>query len=126
MYKRLILATLAIVGLTPSHSMQTQEAEYPIDYKQSVASDNEVAEIIKIPAMTLIAIEIIAPISSKTAKVGEMFPIKLSQPIYVGGNLIVPMGAKGYGEVVHAAKARAAGKAGELIIAARYLEWYST
>jgi hypothetical protein len=78
---------------------------------------------ITIPAMTPVELEILAPINSKTAKIGEMFPIKLVSPIVIDGRTIVPAGATGQGEVVHAAKARAAGKAGELILAARYVEW---
>ena len=77
---------------------------------------------IVIPAFTFIELAILTPLNSKTSNIGEMFDILLSEPIIVDGITIVPTGAKGQGEVIHAAKARAAGKAGEMILAARYIE----
>lgn len=77
---------------------------------------------LSVPALTPVDLEILAPLNSKTSKIGEMFPIKLSAPLMLGDQVIIPAGATGEGEVIHAAKARAAGKPGELILAARYIE----
>ncbi|BCA57253.1 hypothetical protein [Sphingomonas sp. HMP6] len=49
-----------------------------------------------------------------------MFAIRLVDPVTVDGVALLPAGMMGQGQVVHAAKARALGKAGELILAARY------
>lgn len=84
---------------------------------------DEPQPVVAIPAMTPVQLQIMTDIDSKTAKIGEMFPIKLSGPITIDGKLVVEQGITGQGEIVHAAKARAAGKAGELILAARYLDW---
>ncbi len=78
--------------------------------------------LLSVPALKPVDLEILAPLNSKTSKIGEMFPIKLSAPLMLGDRVIVPAGAKGEGEVIHAAKARAAGKPGELILAARYID----
>jgi hypothetical protein len=78
---------------------------------------------ITLPAMTPVDIEILTPLNSKTTQIGTMFDIKLAQPIMLDGNTLVPAGALGKGEVVHAAKARAMGKAGEMILAARFIEF---
>lgn len=75
-----------------------------------------------IPALMLVEIEIATAIDSKSAKIGQMFPIRLAAPLTIDGKEVIPAGASGEGEVVHAARARAAGKAGELILAARYIE----
>lgn len=75
-----------------------------------------------LPAMTPVKLAIMDSLNSKTSKMGEFFNIRLAEPIMLDGRVIVPAGILGKGEVIHAAKARAAGKAGELIIAARYLE----
>lgn len=75
-----------------------------------------------IAAGTLVDIEITEALNSKTSQIGAMFGIKTAAPIKVGDVVIVPAGATGQGQVIHAAKARAAGKPGELIIAARYVE----
>ena len=75
-----------------------------------------------IAALTEIDIEIAERVTSKTNRQGQHFAIRLAEPILVDGRLVVPAGTSGVGEVVHSAKAGGAGKAGELILAARYLE----
>lgn len=76
-----------------------------------------------IPAGTTIAIMLGAPVSSRTAKQGDVFPIVLVDPIRLGDRDIVPAGIRGEGQVVHAAPRGFGGRAGELIVAARYLQW---
>lgn len=75
-----------------------------------------------IPALMVVDLEILSTINSKANKIGEKFPFKLAKPIAVDGREIVPAGAMGSGDVVHAAKSRFGGKAGELVIAARYID----
>ncbi|MBA4305172.1 MAG: hypothetical protein C0429_00385 [Sphingopyxis sp.] len=81
-----------------------------------------VDDAVILPAMLPVSIEITEALNSKTSKIGQLFDIRLRAPITVDGKVIIPAGATGKGQVIHAARARAAGKAGELIIAARYLE----
>jgi hypothetical protein len=81
---------------------------------------------VTLSAMTPVAIAIVEPLNSKTSIIGQFFDIRLVKPIMIDGQIIVPSGTMGKGEVIHAAKARAAGKAGELIIAARYLDYQGT
>jgi hypothetical protein len=76
-----------------------------------------------IPALTVVSIEILSTVNSQANKIGEKFPIRLTEPITVNGQVIIPAGATGSGDVVHAAKSRFGGKPGELIIAVRYLEY---
>lgn len=74
-----------------------------------------------LPVGTLVDFEIVDPLSSKTSKVGDRFQIRTVRPVGVDEQIIIPVGTVGVGEVIHAAKARAAGKPGELILVARYL-----
>lgn len=62
-------------------------------------------------------------LSSKTSQRGDRFSLKLAEPLLLDGRLLIPAGTLAGGEVVHADRARAGGQAGELILAARYLEW---
>jgi hypothetical protein len=62
-----------------------------------------------------------APISSRTAKTGESFGFSLAEPILLNGEIVVPTGTKGVGEVVHA-KGTGIGVGGELVLAARTLD----
>ena len=75
-----------------------------------------------IPALTDITLTIDKTINSQANHAGESFPITLALPLEIGGKTLLPAGATGFGEIVHAAKSRFGGRAGELILAVRYLE----
>lgn len=79
-------------------------------------------ECCTVPARTLVEIEIVDAVNSRANETGQMFAIRLAAPLVVDGRAVAPAGTVGMGEIVHAARARAGGKAGELILAARYLE----
>ena len=53
---------------------------------------------------------------------GDKFPIALAAPIVINGKLALKSGARGWGEVVYAEPGGMGGKAGKLVLAARYLE----
>lgn len=77
---------------------------------------------VRIPAATVIDIEIAEPLSSKTARIDATFPIRVAMPVVVDGRELIPAGTRGMGQVIHAAKSGGGGKAGELLLAARYIE----
>lgn len=76
-----------------------------------------------VAAGTTIVIRVAVPVSSTTATQGDFFPIELAEPIMFGDREIVPAGIRGEGQVVHARHRGWGGSAGELILAARYLQW---
>lgn len=76
-----------------------------------------------IPAGTLVAIRVDQNLSSGSAKRGDKFPISLMNDLWVGNKIAVPMGTKGVGEVIHASGKGFGGRAGELIVTARYLDY---
>lgn len=71
---------------------------------------------------TILDLQIDREIASQVSKPGERFPISLTEPLMRDGIVVLPAGLTGEGEVIHAAKARWGGKAGELIINARFLQ----
>ncbi|MFY9350697.1 MAG: hypothetical protein WBL20_15000 [Sphingobium sp.] len=73
--------------------------------------------------MTPVKVAIGATLGSKISKTGDLFPITLADPILIDGKMIMPAGVAGMGEVVHAKGSGGSGAAGELVLAARYLEW---
>ncbi|PNU05058.1 hypothetical protein [Novosphingobium guangzhouense] len=75
-----------------------------------------------IPALTPVRIEISADLGSATSHSLDAFPIRLAEAIVIDGVEIVPAGAKGLGEVVHAKKAGGSGTPGELVLAARWID----
>ncbi|MFW2351220.1 hypothetical protein [Qipengyuania sp.] len=79
------------------------------------------AERVLLEKLTPVVIEILEPLGSKTSASLDGYRIRLAEPIVVDGTEVVPAGAEGMGEVVHAKKAGGMGAAGELVLAARYL-----
>ena len=75
-----------------------------------------------IPALTPVRIRFEIDLGSKISTTGDFFPITLAAPIVVNGKELVPAGAQGQGEVIHAKKAGGGGAGGELVLAARFVE----
>lgn len=76
-----------------------------------------------VPKNTQIVIEITDLVSSKTAKIGDTFNLKLAEPVTLDGAVVIPAGTPGKGEVIDAAKAGMGGKSGKLVLAVRYLDF---
>ena len=81
---------------------------------------------VRAAAGAVVAIAIDETVSSKTSAIDQGFVIRLAEPILVDGTVAVPAGIAGKGQVIHAAKARAMGKAGELTLAARSIDCGAT
>lgn len=75
-----------------------------------------------IPAEAAVRIEFLATLSSKTSHPGDVFPIRLAEPLARRGAVLIPAGTLGLGEVVEAKPAAGGGAPGVLILAVRYLE----
>jgi hypothetical protein len=75
-----------------------------------------------LPALTVIELIVEEPVSSDVQKNGDRFPLRVAEDVLVGDVVVIPAGSRGEGEVVHAARSRGGGKAGELILAARYVK----
>jgi hypothetical protein len=80
------------------------------------------AASLRIPANLPVEFEFVGPISSKSAKNDQFFPIRITQDVRWNGALMIPAGTMGQGQVVHAARSGWGGKAGELIVAARHID----
>jgi hypothetical protein len=87
----------------------------------SIAGAQDAAERVVVPALTPVAVRLEEPISSNQNKTGDRFRITVAEDVRVGDALVIPAGSTGEGEVIHAARSGAGGKAGELILAARFV-----
>ncbi|NDK37939.1 hypothetical protein DT603_03680 [Pseudoxanthomonas gei] len=72
---------------------------------------------------TPVILEIQDPLNSSLLKRGDKFRLRLAGPLMIDDRILVAAGAEGVGEVIHAEKSRGGGKPGELLIAARYLDY---
>ena len=75
-----------------------------------------------IPSGTSVTLRLKEAVTSRAAKRGDYFKLELVNDIRSGPNIVIPAGTTGVGQVVHSAPKGFGGRAGELIIAARYLE----
>lgn len=118
------LATIALAAFvgTVQDAAPVPVVAVPSVAAPMAAGPAAVAPVAGVPARTVVEIEIMQALGSKTSKGGDRFPIRLSAPLVFEGRTVLPAGLMGEGEVVHAAKARAMGKAGELVLAARHLD----
>ncbi len=82
---------------------------------------SDIASVL-LPANTSVLIEIRESVNSRSRVRGDKFPIALAAPIVINGKLALKSGARGWGEVVYAEPGGMGGKAGKLVLAARYLE----
>lgn len=80
-------------------------------------------ECCRIAAGTAVELEIVDPLSSGHHQRGHRFAIRLHAPLRDGDVVVVPAGTPGVGEIVHADRSRGGGKPGELLLAARHLEF---
>lgn len=77
----------------------------------------------RVPAGTIVDVEIVDPLSTRKLKRGDFFAIRLAAPIAFQGRVLVPAGVLGKGQIVDSAPASALGKPAKLLLAARYLEF---
>jgi hypothetical protein len=119
-YQRLARAAPALALLLAAATAPAQDV--PAATAEPAAETAPTAACCTVPARTPIEIEIMETVNSKTNHTLDLFHFRLAEPLTVEGHVVIPAGTPGVGEVVHAARARAGGKAGELILAARYLD----
>lgn len=113
--------SLALLAMSMPVVGQEQAAVTPEKASETPATVTT-ASASSLPKLTPVAIEILDPLGSKTSKSLDTFRIALAEPLMLDGVVLVPAGTPGQGEVVHAKKAGGMGAAGELVIAARYLD----
>lgn len=116
----LLLQAVAAEDLPPPQDLAVAPEVIALDTEQA-AESAPLPELI-LPKGHPIVITVEAEIGSKISQSGEVFPIKLAQPVVVDGIEVLPAGIVGEGQVVHAKKGGMAGAAGELVLAARYLD----
>lgn len=99
-------------------SVAQTEVSGPIPQTSPTESTNGVT----VPAGTSVTLQVGQSVSSRTAKRGDLFEIELVNDIYIQALPVIPAGTRGMAQVVHASPKGFGGRAGELIVAARYLE----
>jgi hypothetical protein len=76
---------------------------------------------VTLTANAAVPMRFLSTVSSGTHERGQKFEMEVTDNITAGDQVVIPAGSIATGEVVHADRARGLGKAGELILAARFV-----
>jgi len=76
---------------------------------------------VRIPAGSMIDLEILTPVSSEYSHLGDKVAIRLVGPVVVDGVVVIPAGTQGVAEVTSVKAAGMMSNGGELMLLARYL-----
>lgn len=77
---------------------------------------------ITIPAKTTVIFKLNTEVSTKVSKTGDIIQFTLLRDIVIDNKVVVLKDAPVFGEVIHAQQSGIGGKAGELLLAVRYVE----
>lgn len=117
---------LTQAALAPAPAQSTQAAAVPATHPEAtttVAPFEAAARTeLVLPARTEVAFELLQAVSTRTAKPGDRFELRVSQAVMVSGQVLIPAGSPALGEVIHAQKGGIFGKPGELLITVRHVE----
>lgn len=117
----ILAAGLAGLSIGAGPSAAVQESAPPAAAASAPAAPPPPAGPV-IPAGSTVIVELVDPVSSRSVKQGDFFPIRLAGPLVRDGQVLVPAGAVGQGQVVDAGRAGALGKPAKLVLAARYIK----
>lgn len=115
-----------LLALAASPCCLAQEAAPATQTATLAQSQDTSSACCRIADGTVVTIEILEPLNSALLKRGDRFRLRLAETVLAEGEPVLASGLEGVGEIVHAEKSRSGGKAGELLIAARYLETSGT
>jgi len=122
----LLMLSVMAAAQEPATAPAVSEAPLAEPGAQVAIAEPPPAPCCTVPARTPIDIEFVDTVNSRANQNGDRFAFRLVEPLVVDGHVLAPAGTPGVGEVVHAAHASFGGKAGELILAVRYLELNGT
>jgi len=112
-------ATVAPAPSTPA----TPAAVLPVGVQAPAAQVASPADCCRILAETAVVVEIAEPLNSSKLHRGDYFALRLAEPVMLDGNVVIPAGTTGVGQVVDASAARSGGAPGKLVLAARHLDY---
>lgn len=115
---RLAVLGLALCVWTDAHLARAQSevpAAAPAEAQSSPAT-------VRIPAGAEIQMEVVQELNSRTNQPGDLFALRLAEPIIIDNVVVVPAGAVGGGEVIDAQPSDRHGIPGVLVVSGRFVE----
>jgi hypothetical protein len=119
----LIGATVATAGVPAPVAPRPEPSPTPVAAPTAEAAVTAApGATLRLPANTVVELEMVDAVSSRTSKPKDFFRLRVAEDVRVDGRVLIPAGTEALGQVVHAAKSGSGGKAGELILAARAIK----
>ena len=87
----------------------------------SILFAQDSTKTITISEGTIISLQLLQEINSKSANVGDILEFETNEPVIIGDRVIIQKGTKAYGKVTEAAPRKIGGKAGKLNFTIDYL-----
>jgi hypothetical protein len=87
-----------------------------------VARASPVPGTVLVERDTIVRLMVVNEVSTKVARAGDRFVLRVDEDLEIGGIKIVPVGAKAWGEVLGAEESGAVGKAGKLTARLLYVD----
>jgi hypothetical protein len=119
-------ALAAIVAISISSSASAQEAVIAAEAPMVSVVVPEPPEshpgALVIPRDTMVRLMVLNEVSGRNAKPGDRFVLRVDENVAVDGNVVIPVGAKAWGEVIDARQNGAVGKAGRISAKLLYVE----
>lgn len=118
----LLIGTSPVVGRA-QESVPAEPGAPLVVTEVTAAAEAPVTQgtLVAVPALTPLYLRIDEELTSKKHRSGDRFPIVIDEDVRIGETVVIPAGSAGEGEVIHAAKSGMGGKAGELLVTARFV-----
>jgi hypothetical protein len=117
-----LAAALAAAGAAPQvQSAEPASAPIVASETQLPAAPQTPATIV-LPKGTMVRLMVTKEVNSRDNKPGDRFSLRVDEDVQVQGITIIPVGAKGWGELIDAAGTGGAGKSGKISARLLYVE----
>lgn len=113
------LSAAVLLALPCPSFAQTTTPEAPAAIEDQAAP---APAFIRIPAGTVLQVELTEALSSETNLPQQTFGLRLAEPIVIDGREVVPAGVAGGGEIIDAHPSAFGGRQGRLILSGRFIE----
>ena len=124
----MIRAIAALAALSMASAASAQEAAAAAEAIQPAVSvvapqaPETHPSALVIPRDTMVRLMVLNEVNSRRAKPGDRFVLRVDENVSVDGNVVIPVGAKAWGEVTDSRGNGAVGKAGQISAKLLYVE----
>ena len=107
----------------PSAPVATSQAATPsVEVSTAQADAQAASPKLTLPKGTLVRLMVLKEVNSRDNKPGDRFVLRVDEAVQVHGVTLIPIGAKGWGELVGAEKTGGVGKSGRINARLLYVE----